>query len=261
MSKRKDVYRRIFVWVIAITFSVVWHGVWVVFLKPESTVHYVPIPSEAKVFYMPWSNDKQAETQVDIRRVWSPDLFALPSSIGFSQPLFSKDINIQPSLTVPSAARSSFPSRDDYVYNKKMVNMPSFSNVSLEVENYLSVSPALVEDPFYFAVDQTSIPSLIIDYLNGFSEADFLEKDLPPVEKVGAFPWEMIAYLQAGNSGIIEHVMIEQPAVDAKVNILLTRYFYRWRLGKKICPCEGRVLIRYTGDLNPNNRRVSQENT
>lgn len=165
---------------------------------------------------MPESNSLRAEDlwYSDVRGIYSPILFALPTPVGYSR-LGPEKPSVEPSLRLP-ALPSLFAPRGNLVAGPKLFS----TKIRMELSNVIARSVLRIELPEEFIWPPGEGESaLALNWQDGAPEwlvdpMTFFDRNRLLMDR----PWEARAILYVNPSGEIDHVFMVLPAPDRERN-------------------------------------------
>ena len=209
----------------AIVVAVLLHAVLFLMIRPPIEPLRSIEQTPPKTFFGSAPAEDSSASGRDIRTVWSPVLFSLPSGMGFSRDLLTKDVQTRLSfsqevkseqfLQVDPAAHTGADQvipRDVLVTSKRRL-APGVPAIADGVKK--PVAPRV-----YIA------PELKSRLLGGIV--------LPPeLNQQVASPWEVRASLSISGEGMVRHVFLEQPLKSVSLNqqVLQLLYSLRFKSG------------------------------
>lgn len=227
-------------WLLALPLSALWFGFWGLLWQPEAFT----LSREAPLFtpharFLPARTPADGgEVQSDLRVMWSPVLFALPTPMGFSRAPAAGDGHDRPRVQRPSLEPLLMPPPSQQL--AAVVPAPRL--------------PALNQGAL-FRLDGatpvfTGMPvptnTLVIDKLGGLAALACLEQPLPALPaELTADSWTIAAALEVGREGRVQHVFLDTPSASPAFNEQLTRAFFGWRFAPSTAAAQGVVHLHY----------------
>jgi len=172
----------------------------------------------------------------DVRTIRSPVVFSLPSSMGFSRELLSQDVQTRLRFS-QQMETERFLNVDAAAYvNRRITGLPEVAPLALK-----PLDPAVPADIYQESGTVSTARRVTMDtMLKSRIEGSVV---LPPalnqsVEK----PWEVRAAIHVTESGMVQHVLLEQPLDSAELNqqVIQLLYGLRFKAGR---PLDGSVEI------------------
>jgi hypothetical protein len=199
-----------------------------------------PVPPET--YYLAKTSGPASEDGVDVRAIWSPVLFSLPSEIGFSRDLLQEKLSTRLTFKQPDETES-FLAVD-----------PAPRDVGMEVapqELMLTAGKRSAPKPPHGMLQSVQdrppprrvyvAPKLMERLVGGIV--------LPPELNVQAeAAWEVHADMSISKQGTIRHVFIAKPMEDEPLNRAIIQLLYTLRFKAADEPVEGRIEI-YSPDV------------
>lgn len=228
------------VWLLAVPLAGVWFLLWGLLWQPEeyvphpNTPHFLP---HARYLSMRRDAPGAGEGQQDLRVMWSPVLFALPTPMGFSRTSATGEgrdhprvqrPSVEPLLLQPAPVAAGAP----------VVPVPAAPAFNDGV-NFRLAGPA----PIFAAVPPPT-NSLALVWLGGLAQAQALEKTLPALPPaLVAEAWSILAHIEVNREGGVQHVFLDPPSASADFNAQLVQALYRWRFAASAAGVQGVVRL------------------
>lgn len=206
-------------WVGAGAVAVAWAGIFPLLWPPAPMPRPRVPPPVPAVAYLPVraAAAESAIERPDIRTLWSPVLFSLPSAAGFSRAP-SHAGGLKPPLDLPDEP------------------LPVLSRASERTVNRPTVLAAVGNpDPAGVAARATAAPMTlprapVVERIAGTADLP-AGADLPvPAARRGAKAWEAEATIEFDAGGLATHVFVERSEAEPAVTAELARGLYRWRV-------------------------------
>ena len=232
---------------LAVLLAVAWFTLWGFFWSPEpfvpfrSVSHFVPharfLPGQAVV--------AGGAAQGDLRVMWSPVLFALPTPMGFSR--------------APS---------DGEGHDRPRVQRPSIEPLLLSPPPAMSASAVVTAVPLptfadgaHFQLDEAApvfalLPAntnlLTVEIVGDLAGFQALEKPLPVLPpELTADSWTVIAHIDLDRFGNVRHVFLDPPSSLAAFNAQLLQALYRWRFAAITTEVHGAIHLHHAAVGHP----------
>ena len=227
-------------WLLALPLAGLWFGFWGLLWQPQTFT----LPSELPRFtpharFLPARTLADGgEPQSDLRVMWSPVLFALPTPMGFSRAPAAGDGHDRPRVQRPNLEPQLMPpptaSLKSVVPASKFPGFNDGANFRLD-----GAEPV-------FAAMPAATNSLTTEILGGLRDTPCLEKPLPalPPELISD-SWAVAATLEVGREGRVQHVFLDPPSASAAFNVQLTQAFFRWRFAPSSAAAQGVVHLHH----------------
>mgnify|MGYP007069029057 CR=1 FL=1 len=206
---------------------------------PPRPVADVAAPAPPRLRYLPLADPGLDANATDVRVVWSPALFSLPSRLGFrgSSPAPglsgpSLDSPIHDTARLTAAAQSPAPPA---VLAPRPAARPMLPAVSVPRVFDTPATPAALAD----------VLEPLDDGLRGRLES----APLDPSAADGGRGWEAVVWLAFDEAGLPRHALIERiepPDAPPETRVLLQRGLRAWRAAPGV-ERSGRVRIRRPG--------------
>jgi hypothetical protein len=225
-------------WLLAAPLALGWFAFWGLLWSPAA---YTPpcgaprFPPHAR--FLPGRTAAEGgEAQHDLRVMWSPVLFALPTAMGFSRTSAAGGGHARPRVERPSIAPrlQPPPAATTPVAVISATALPAF--VTGDHLNADNVPPV-------FAPQPAVAPDLMVELLGALATLQPLEKPLPALPpELASDSWGVRAQLEVGRAGNVQHVFLDPPLASTNFNAQLLQALYRWRFAP--APTESHGAIR-----------------
>ena len=177
------------------------------------------------------------EAQRDLRVMWSPVLFALPTPMGFSRTPAAGDGHDRPRVQRPSLDPILLLPPQDV--NRGMVvsaaPVPAFA--AGDHFNVDGVTPVFDAQP-------AATQALVVELLGELAVVQPLEKPLPAVPpELAADSWGVSAQVDVGREGGVRHVFLDPPSTSTDFNVQLLQMIYRWRFTPPTTDLHGTIRL------------------
>jgi hypothetical protein len=225
-----------------------WFGAWAVLLNPASPRAPRAAPPVPRVVYLPAESETLTPTgaTAEARMLWSPVLFSLPTSLGFSRDALTNEVRMRP----PLGQYGGFTNFLERTTHDAPVLEPL---PSADLRQAAAGTPEVVampdsESPAFDLVSASTSALFQVMLLDGLAGRRFAEARLPVHPWVnGAKPWEAVAYLELDGGGRVVHAFIENPSPSETLNARLAQVLRGWRLAEPGSADSGRVVFRNKG--------------
>ncbi|MBU0676934.1 MAG: hypothetical protein KJ626_02365 [Verrucomicrobia bacterium] len=232
-------------WIVAGVITVAWHAFWFMWLSPEPVAASVEPVQVPDFRYLPaGSFAPSGEGRVaELRGMWSADLFSLPSLVGFSRPLLIIRIGARPPLESPVDAKVLLPREE-----KRTADVGAIEELDLlaGVSDQLT---SLDSDLNYFDGFNAESPTgsfLRVECIAGLSPDELAAVELPtPAIFTNQIPLDFIAVVEFDDTGAVRHALLERGSDDGRLNGLMLRSIYQWRMPPSEVERRGTVRISY----------------
>lgn len=228
-------------WLLAVPLAVGWFVIWGLLLQP---LEYTPSRSaprfQSHARYLPvQTGGAGGEVQSDLRVMWSPVLFALPTPMGFSRasaagegrdhPRIQRPV-IEPLLLQPAPVVTGLPI-------VPVPTRPAFlDGVNFRLNGAAPVFPAL----------PASTNALAFEFLDGLANVRALETPLPAMPaELGADAWSIVAHLEVGREGGVRDVFLEVPTSSPEFNAAVAQVLYHWRFAPASTAVSGVIHLHH----------------
>lgn len=173
----------------------------------------------------------------NVRMVWSPVLFSLPSKMGFSRDLMQDNLRTRLTFTQPDETES-FLEVESALRSDRGTGIPK----KLMITSGRTAAPQL---PVGTSLPVGKRPSARRIYLDPeLKERLVGGVVLPPeLNKEKTAPWEIRADMSISKQGVVQHVFLEHPLEAATLNQAVIHLLYGLRFELGDGPVEGRIEI------------------
>ena len=235
------------VWFWAVLLAVGWYGLWCWLLRPAKAVSTAAPLRVPQVSYMRVNTDgRDGEAlTADIRALWSPVLFSIPTPMGFSRSVLTNEVGVRPPLG-QSMGFSNFLERSaQAVPASPLVVVPTLNDIVAEAMKSLTLDEA-------GSSPVTPVPAkgeeVQVELLQGLGERTPANMNLPHHPWIrGDKAWEIVLYVEFGADGIVRQVFIESPTESESLNAAMAQAAWKLRLDKQEAPVSGRIVVRNRG--------------
>lgn len=234
-------------WLLAGPLAVVWFGFWGLLWNPET---YTPPRSLPRFIpharFLPGrTTSADSEAQHDLRVMWSPILFALPTPMGFSRAPAAGAGHARPRVQRPTL---------DPVLRPPPHDIPQGSIISA-----ISLPVFAAGDQFstdtgapVFTVQPVGANTLEVELRGDLATLQPLEKPMPIVPAALAVDsWDVNAYVDIGREGSVRHVFLDPPSASPEFNAYLLQALYRWQFAPAPMERRGTISFHYTAAQPP----------
>lgn len=199
--------------------------------------------------YLAPSSDSASAAGIDVRTVWSPVFFSLPSEMGFSRDMLQEKLHTRLTFKQP-AETQSFLEIDPVSPSAAMQTAPQ--KLMLTAGRTMAPRPPALD--FSFSED---FPAPRRVYMDPGLKARLLGGIVLPPElnKAGESAWEIRADITVSEEGAVRHVFLEQPLEMAALNQSIVRMLHGLRFKPGDRPMEGRVEV-YSPESDPGEDEV-----
>ncbi len=232
-------------WLLTLPLAALWFGFWGLLWEPESFT----APREAPRFtpharFLPVRAPADGgEPQSDLRVMWSPVLFALPTPMGFSRAPAAGDGHDRPRVQRPTIEPQLMPPPPAALLTPVVPapRPPEFNDgVHFRLDG---ATPA-------FAGLPAATNALTVEVLGALADLRCLATPLPPLPPdLAADSWTIAATLEVGREGRVLHVFLDPPSASAEFNAQLTQALFRWRFGTAAAAAQGLVHLHHAAAL------------
>ncbi len=228
-------------WLLALPLALIWFGFWGLLWQPEMFAAPRELPRFAvHARYLPARAPAEGgEPQRDLRVMWSPVLFALPTPMGFSRAPAAGDGHDRPRVQRPDIEAQLMPPPPAAGLAPVVPapRPPTLNNgANFRVDD---VAPVFAKLP---AVTNT----LTSEVAGDLAARACLEQPLPPLPpELTALNWQVVAKLEVAREGRVLHVFLDPPSTAADFNAQLTQALLRWRFAPAAAAAQGAVRLRH----------------
>ena len=234
-------------WWLAGPLAVAWFALWGLFWSP---VPFVPLRSLPRFvpharFLPGQSAIVDGAPQRDLRVMWSPVLFALPTPMGFSRTPSDGDDHDRPRVQRPSV-------------EPLLLSPPLATSATAMVP---AVPLPIFSDGARFQLDEAapifaSLPALTnlltIEIVGDLADFQTLKKTLPTLpSELTTDSWTVIAYVDLDRAGSVRHVFLDPPSSLAAFNAQLLQALYRWRFAAISTEVHGAIHLHHAAAERP----------
>lgn len=190
-----------------------------------------------KTSYLAQSDSMEEPPGEQVRMVWSPVVFSLPTEMGFSRELNAE--NLRTRLVFSQQAQSESFLNIDLSLPEAATHIDS---PSLMLTGACLPDPALPEDPS----PGRAVPAAMrrVYMTPGLSARLNGEVALPPeLNEASNHPWQVDATVSVSRDGAVQHVFLEQPLESQALNLKVLQMLYGLRFKSGPASAEGAVSI------------------
>ncbi len=230
---------------LAVGLAVAVHLLWMtgLHLRPPR-----PLPSPMvtpRVGYLPvrmGPTDTNA-IHADVRALWSPALFSLPTPMGFSRPARAGDFQWRPVLALPPLPKLLLEREALTEHSAEAPEQEGSGpvDITLPVLVFSSLDPPALPVPAKAAAGRLTVQ---LDGGPVPSSASVIWPEQPWMR--GTQSWEVVASITIASDGRVEHAFLETRTASEEFNRDMIVALLRWRL-EPGARRSGRLVIRYMG--------------
>jgi len=221
--------------------AVVWFGFWGLLLQPADRKASAARPAKTpRVAFLPGPAARGGGVpHADLRALWSPVLFSLPTPMGFSRSVVSGDaalrLPLQQALSTPVLLARPAPPPHALL-------IPSPADV---LSGRAAAGPLVPETPVFARAAAVTGQAWQILLRGGLADAVWQAQPLPTAPADGsAGVWEAGAQLEVSREGVVQHVWLEAPTASSNLNNQLVHALLQWRGTPATNARTGHVLLR-----------------
>jgi|GEM_PF-3403150 hypothetical protein len=242
-------------WILCAVWAVLLHGAgWIVFSHSD---HVPPAIQTKKAFPLLMIEHETMRYPVagtakeSMPYLWSPALFALPSSVGFSRTLVRARPARQPPIRMETSYTMQLPLEQVHSERKPSGPPPSYEMfdwraLSAPAPNAIAWGSRTGQEDHHAAADRRT--GLQIVFHGAWTSDDFVTMHLLEDEAMKDTElWQAELYVGLDPNGSVQHVWLSQPTEHAQLNEALVRTVRGWRAGRALQPAQGRVSFMYWG--------------
>jgi predicted RNA-binding protein len=234
-------------WVLAILLAALLHVLWGLWFQPAvmETPDYVP--RFPLVSYIPFQSTLSSRDpgDTDVRILWSPHLFALPSSVGFSQYAMTNEIGVRPPLAMPMQTHF-FVDRSSSVATGSDIRI--VRSISDAARGVLTGMVLKTYQPPVFTPARSLQKPVYIELADDLKGAEFDNLDLDrPILAEGELAWETVIYVEFNRYGVVTHAIMDAPTPFEGINRFILRKLSELHLKDPGEGRSGRIIVRYAG--------------
>ena len=229
-------------WVPATILIVVLHVFWLIWLtpaEPEGVRRYVRPGPSLKIL------TTQSRSEKSVRRIWTPTVLALPTSIGFSEIAMPEEISEGPSLRTPRGL-VRFLNRESYKGGDVPIAQLVWNHSPVRVPAELDPEPIGILPTSGVTIRFES--GLQIDVGGGLEVEALLSLDLPRDLEEGSEEWDAEWWIQFDKKGFVDHVFLDHSSGDDRVDHAVRRALHQWKASPLVYGNAGWVKVRYQPD-------------
>lgn len=222
---------------LAVCLAVMMHLLLFLAVRPTAGANLSNIARPPATCYLAKPSGKLPETGSDVRTLWSPVLFALPSGMGFSRDLLGE--NLRTRLTF---SRPVEPERFLGIDPASGGTDPQVVLRDLMVTEGPAVAPGLPRDTFQPLEKRPAArrvhvsPELKERMVGGVVLPPELNQDT-------AGSWEVRADVGISKQGVVQHVFLDHPLESAPLNRQVLQLLYGLRFSSGAGPVDGSIEI------------------
>ncbi|MEN8254619.1 MAG: hypothetical protein ABFR33_04030 [Verrucomicrobiota bacterium] len=230
---------------LAVCLSVMMHLLLFMAIRPANGDGLVGTPVSPETHYLANPSGPLPVHGSDIRTVWSPVLFSLPSEMGFSRDLLQEKLHTRLTFKQPPETESFLeidPALVLHSSSKAGSALPSLVPRELMLTGMGKAAPRLPSRALRPLENRPAprrvymVPELKDRLVGGVV--------LPPeLNKKGDAAWEVRADISISRQGAVRHVFLEQPLEAAGLNQAIIHLLHGLRFKPGDGPVEGRIEI------------------
>ena len=235
------------VWFWAVLLAIGWHGFWGWFFSPADAIPGAAPARTPQVSYMPVHADgRDGEAlSADIRALWSPVLFSIPTPMGFSRSVLTNEAGVRPPLGQPMMFSNFLERGASSISASPLVTLPPLTDMVAQAVNSLTPAGA---GPSPIDVGPATAEEVRIEFLQGLARTPPANLKLPRHPWInGDKAWEMVLYIEFDEEGIVRQVFAESPTESDTLNAAIVQAAWKLRLEPSEGPAVGRIVIRNRG--------------
>ncbi|MCK5676799.1 MAG: hypothetical protein KAH99_07275 [Verrucomicrobia bacterium] len=230
---------------LAVCLAVMMHLLLFMAIRPANGNGLEGMPVSPETHYLANPSDSLPVHGCDIRTIWSPVLFSLPSEIGFSRDLLQEKLHIRLTFKQP-------PEMENFLEIDPALVLRSSSEAG-------STRPALVPQELMLTGKGKASPRLPSHALRPLEHRPaprrlYMVPELkerlvggivlpPELNKKGDAAWEIRADISISRQGAVRHVFLEQPLKAAGLNQAIIHLLHGLRFKPGDDPVEGCIEI------------------
>lgn len=239
--KRDYEYRRIkkdrMTWLSAVVLAGVWLSFWCLLLNPQS--QSLTSVAQAKPRMVYFASDINALSNDAMHDVWSPILFSLPTSIGFSQGSLSKSNMMLPPIELPTE-RPLFLNDTEKFYFQSPVEV--WGNVKQDTLSQLNIM-RIDADATQSVFSPDSSPDIRLEFNGGISSSDFRDIVIPSDNNMLDGVWEVRVRVAINTNATIAYAMLDKRSEDASRDQYIISLIRQWGPVKHKNTVQGTLTI------------------
>lgn len=212
-------------------------------LRPPGPV--APAMVTPRVGYLPvrmGPSDTNA-IHADVRALWSPALFSLPTPMGFSRPARAGDFLWRPVFALPPLPKLLLEREalTEHPAEESEQDWPGPVDIALPTLVFSSLDPPALPVPADGMAGRLAVQ---LDGKPVPASANVVWPEQPWMH--GTQSWEVVATITLANDGRVEHAFLETRTASEEFNRDMVVALLRWRL-EPSTRRSARLVIRYSG--------------
>lgn len=233
-------------WWPAVLVAVALHAAWAAVLAPSPAAPRGGPPAAPSVAYMPMRVDGPggAPAEADVRTLWSPALFSLPTHVGFSGSMLTNELRTYP----PVGMRPVQPLYLERAPSSSPVVFPAPALGAAVASAPGHLAARRLDAPAFPPRAATGTPATRVELSGELVGRRFEDPALPAeLRGEGDKPWDITVYVETDADGRVARVLIEGSTAPEAAAGKVARVLRTWRLEQVDGPARGRVTLRYPG--------------
>ncbi len=217
--------------------AVLMHLLLFVAVRPADGKHTMEVRVPPKTYYRNVPTDMPPGSADEVRMVWSPVLFSLPSPLGFSRDLLRDKLSTRLTFAQPGESETFL-----------SINLSvRFAEAQLISENLMLTageSRNLSVPPHAFQPESARPPIRRVHVVPALKERLEGGIVLPPeLSQPGGAAWEIQADVHVSAEGIVQYIFLEQPLEEAALNQSVLQLLRGLRFRSGSDSVDGRIEI------------------
>lgn len=223
-------------WVTAGVMGFLWLFGWGFLLRPRlQLIKDAPFHSPKMKYF---SSTGQSNANTAMHEIWSPILFSLPTTVGFSQFSLSKTNMMLPPIETPQEQPLFLYNTPRYAFQSPGEVWGNVKKDSLNQMNVLGIDSDSMESPF----EPVTNPSVQILFTDELSASDFRSTPIHD-DLLLSGAWETRIHVRISPLGLVDSAMLVQRSDDIDRDHYLLRSVYQWQPLVPEEPLEGLVVL------------------
>ncbi|NCC51592.1 MAG: hypothetical protein EOM20_10285 [Spartobacteria bacterium] len=237
-------------WFLAILLALCFQAFWMVWLRPAPLIPTSRVGTPPHMVYRAVPEQAAQAGHMrseEVRAVWSPVLFSLPTPVGFSQPMFSdRGSSMRPPLQAPSVSAMFLARPPGAPDAGRAVRRRGAERLVRDILGSPALVPDGVTDVALFRKEPAG-RGLSIRFNEGLSEVVFTDHRLP-ASCLSTQAWSLTAFLELDPRGFVARALLEDISDDA-LRADMVRAICQWQAAPSDRIRSGRVIMSYDGVL------------
>jgi hypothetical protein len=234
-------------WIVAATLALVWYVFWGFLLGPSEPVYRAGLSGSPWVSFLPAQETESGKDSLvaDSLALWSPAVFSLPSSIGFSRTALTNGTGARPPLQVPGGVSVFL---DRQIPAEPEPGFRFAPDLDESVREVLTNLPERRQESPVFGSTKAKGTAIQVELSSELKEKRLRTMDVPSDDVLlKDKPWEVAAFVEFDAEGKVSGVFLETKSTFEDVDASLIHALWRWQMENAKAPLSGRVTFRSRG--------------